>query len=261
MADLFKPSLDSIIAKALQMLARADGPRGADVIVLVGGFSSSHFAMRYLRAALEVPGRPVVAPSYRRSAVIEGESVGGRTSNACSAVMVSPSEPCRRHCWLLPLLTAGGVWFSRYPSAIAARCSNMTYGVRTATPWRPGAPSKVSCQVISYVRLLPCVSLHASSRWQWASAGCVHKLLCTVRGQCADCHSAAGLPAVMHVASLQSWLTHKQAYRCLDGFCRYVAKDELIKSGSVISKTFFPLYPNQTGVVFDIYGCLQENAR
>eukprot|EP00775_Hariotina_reticulata_P011136 gene11136-11289_t len=162
MASLFNPSLDKVIARALQMLARAGG---ADTIVLVGGFSSSRYAMRYLRAALEVHGRPVVAPSYRRSAVLEG-----------------------------------GVWYSRYPSAIAARCSNMTYGVRTAVPWQTRAPSKV-------------------------------------------------------------WLPHKQRYRCVDGFSPYVAKDELVKSGSVISKGFVPLYPAQTGVNFDIYGCLHKNAK
>jgi len=52
------------------MLARAGG---AETIVLVGGFSSSRYVMRSLRSALEVQGKPVVAPSYRRSAVLEGE--------------------------------------------------------------------------------------------------------------------------------------------------------------------------------------------
>ena len=74
MAGFFNPSLDRVIAKALQMLARAGG---AETIVLVGGFSSSRYAARYLRKALEVQGRPVVAPSYRRSAVLEGAWGGG----------------------------------------------------------------------------------------------------------------------------------------------------------------------------------------
>lgn len=43
--------------------------------------------------------------------------------------------------WLL--LLAGGVWYARYPAAIAARCSSMSYGVRTATRWQPGAPNRV----------------------------------------------------------------------------------------------------------------------
>jgi len=60
---------------------------------------------------------------------------------------------------------------------------------------------------------------------------------------------------------LQVWLPHKQHYRCVDGFCSYVAKDELVESGSVISKGFVPLYPAQTAVNFDIYGCLHKKAR
>jgi hypothetical protein len=52
-----------------------------------------------------------------------------------------------------------------------------------------------------------------------------------------------------------------QAYRCLHGFVRYVKRDELVRAGSVISKTFTPLFPNQSGVSFDIYGCLDRNAR
>ena len=55
------------------MLARA---AGADIVVLVGGFSSSRFAMRTLREALEVPGRAVITPMYSRSAVLEGEVAG-----------------------------------------------------------------------------------------------------------------------------------------------------------------------------------------
>jgi hypothetical protein len=60
---------------------------------------------------------------------------------------------------------------------------------------------------------------------------------------------------------MQVWLPLKQRYRCVDGFCSYVNKDELVKSGSVISKGFVPLYPAQTGVNFDIYGCLHTKAR
>lgn len=69
MTSFFMPSLETVAARAIQMLSRAGG---ADVIVLVGGFSSSRFAMRTLRAALEVPGRPVVTPIYSKSAVLEG---------------------------------------------------------------------------------------------------------------------------------------------------------------------------------------------
>jgi esterase/lipase len=69
MASFFDPSLDAIINKAREMLVRAGD---ADVIVLVGGFSGSHYAMKYLRRALESPGRPVMAPSYGPRAVLEG---------------------------------------------------------------------------------------------------------------------------------------------------------------------------------------------
>jgi hypothetical protein len=70
MAGFFQPSLAAIAAKAKDMLARAGG---ADTIVLVGGFSASPHAIRYLRSELEAPGRPLVAPAYARSAVLEGE--------------------------------------------------------------------------------------------------------------------------------------------------------------------------------------------
>ena len=45
---------------------------------------------------------------------------------------------------LLLLLLPGGVWFSRYPSAIAARRSCMIYGIRAAVPWNDDAPDRVS---------------------------------------------------------------------------------------------------------------------
>jgi hypothetical protein len=49
--------------------------------------------------------------------------------------------------------------------------------------------------------------------------------------------------------------------RCVDGFYQYVARDELVKTGSSITKSFSPLYPDQTAVVFQIYGSLQKNAK
>jgi hypothetical protein len=70
MAGFFQPCLEAIAAKAKDMLARAGG---ADTIVLVGGFSASQHAIRYLRNELETLGRQVVAPTYARSAVLEGE--------------------------------------------------------------------------------------------------------------------------------------------------------------------------------------------
>uniref|UniRef100_A0A383VZU9 Uncharacterized protein n=1 Tax=Tetradesmus obliquus TaxID=3088 RepID=A0A383VZU9_TETOB len=160
MEGFFQPSLQAIAAKAKDMLQRAGG---TDTVVLVGGFNASQHAIHYLRAELEAPGRPLVAPAYARSTVLEG-----------------------------------GVWYARYPAAIAARCSSMSYGLRTATRWQPGAPNRV-------------------------------------------------------------WLPHKQGYsRCKEGFSQYVAKDERVKAGSSIAKSFTPLYPKQTAVVFDIYGCLQK---
>jgi hypothetical protein len=45
------------------------------------------------------------------------------------------------------------------------------------------------------------------------------------------------------------------------GFVPYVRRDELVRAGSVISKTFTPLYPGQTVANFHIYGCLERNAR
>jgi hypothetical protein len=49
--------------------------------------------------------------------------------------------------------------------------------------------------------------------------------------------------------------------RCIDGLHQYVAKDELVKAGSSITKSFSPLYPDQTAAVFDIYGSLQKSAK
>jgi hypothetical protein len=48
---------------------------------------------------------------------------------------------------------------------------------------------------------------------------------------------------------------------CKAGFSTYVQRDELVKAGSVISKPFWPLYPYQKVVEFDIYGCLQKEAK
>jgi len=41
----------------------------------------------------------------------------------------------------------------------------------------------------------------------------------------------------------------------------YVKRNELVRSGSVITKCFTPLYPNQSVASFHIYGCLSERAR
>lgn len=64
-----------------------------------------------------------------------------------------------------------------------------------------------------------------------------------------------------HFYCLQTWLHHKQAFRCLHGFVPYVKRDELVRAGSVISKTFTPLYQNQSVANFHIFGCLTRNAR
>jgi hypothetical protein len=70
MASFFLPSLQTIIKTAQAMLARA---HGADVIVLVGGFSASKFVRRELAAALQAGGGPpVVTPDYGDTAVLEG---------------------------------------------------------------------------------------------------------------------------------------------------------------------------------------------
>lgn len=60
---------------------------------------------------------------------------------------------------------------------------------------------------------------------------------------------------------LQTWIEHRQAFRCRYGFKPYVRMDELIRTGSKVTHTFQPLYPNQSGVTFDIYGCLSKGAR
>jgi len=73
MESFFRPSLSAIIDRAQAMLERAGG---ADVVVLVGGFSGSRFVRRELRAALEAGGMPVVAPDYGATAVLEGELIG-----------------------------------------------------------------------------------------------------------------------------------------------------------------------------------------
>jgi hypothetical protein len=70
MEGFFRPSLSTITSTAQAMLARSGG---ADVVVLVGGFSASKFVRRELAAALEAGGGPpVVAPDYGATAVLEG---------------------------------------------------------------------------------------------------------------------------------------------------------------------------------------------
>jgi hypothetical protein len=66
---------------------------------------------------------------------------------------------------------------------------------------------------------------------------------------------------LLHFHCLQTWLHHKQAFRCLHGFVPFVRRDELVRAGSVISKTFTPLYQNQSVANFHTYGCLTRNAR
>ena len=68
-------------------------------------------------------------------------------------------------------------------------------------------------------------------------------------------------PSSLRSVALQTWLDHKQAFRCVEGFKPYVAKDELVKTGSTITHNFVPLYPNQSAVAFDIYGCLLARPR
>jgi hypothetical protein len=71
MEGFFRPSLSTITSTAQAMLARSGG---ADVVVLVGGFSASRFVRRELTAALgKGGGPPVVAPEYGAVAVLEGE--------------------------------------------------------------------------------------------------------------------------------------------------------------------------------------------
>jgi hypothetical protein len=60
---------------------------------------------------------------------------------------------------------------------------------------------------------------------------------------------------------LQTYLDHEYRYVCKSGFSTYVRRDELVEAGSVISKNFWPLYPSQRTVAFDIYGCLHKNAK
>jgi hypothetical protein len=74
MEGFFLPSLSTIISTAQAMLSRSGG---ADVIVLVGGFSASRFVRRELAAALERHGMPVVAPAYGATAVLEGRRQPG----------------------------------------------------------------------------------------------------------------------------------------------------------------------------------------
>jgi hypothetical protein len=67
---------------------------------------------------------------------------------------------------------------------------------------------------------------------------------------------------VLHcLLTLQTYLQHRRAFVCEAGFETYVKRDELVKSGSVITKNFWPLYPHQRTVAFDIYGCLHKEAK
>lgn len=68
-------------------------------------------------------------------------------------------------------------------------------------------------------------------------------------------------PDCMDVCTLQVWVEEFQGYRCLEGFRRYVARDELVKTGSVVSHSFTPMYRDQLGAEFEIYGSLAENPR
>ena len=80
MEGFFRPSLDTITSTAQAMLARSGG---ADVVVLVGGFSASRFARRELTKALERHSMPVVAPDYGATAVLEG-ALGMRLNSLCA---------------------------------------------------------------------------------------------------------------------------------------------------------------------------------
>ena len=70
MGCFFDESLDKIIAEAKDMLSDARGH--TECIILVGGFSSSMYAVKRIRRELEKQGRSVITPTYSRSAVLEG---------------------------------------------------------------------------------------------------------------------------------------------------------------------------------------------
>jgi hypothetical protein len=96
MEGFFRPSLSTIISTAQAMLSRSGG---ADVIVLVGGFSASKFVRREMAAALEAGGGPpVVAPAYGATAVLEGKE------EVCiqNSVLLL-SQQCGVGCWVSTL--------------------------------------------------------------------------------------------------------------------------------------------------------------
>jgi hypothetical protein len=70
--SFFEESLERVAGEAKDMLAAVGG---AECIILVGGFSSSMYAVKRLRKELERQGRSLITPTYSRSAVLEGESV------------------------------------------------------------------------------------------------------------------------------------------------------------------------------------------
>lgn len=74
-------------------------------------------------------------------------------------------------------------------------------------------------------------------------------------------YNCCALPLSCLPARLQTWLQHKQAFRCMHGFVPYVKRDELVRSGSSITKLFTPLYPDQSVANFHIYGSLHRASR
>ncbi len=70
----FDPSINAMIATAQAMLSRAaaNSKTGVARILLVGGMSGSPYVVARVKAALETAGRPVMAPEYGGTAVMEG---------------------------------------------------------------------------------------------------------------------------------------------------------------------------------------------
>ena len=83
MQGFFGPGLENIVLKAKAMLERAGN---VEVILLVGGFSGSSYAVRWLRSLLETPRTCVIAPTYGPIAVLEGGWTPKRLARKCSVI-------------------------------------------------------------------------------------------------------------------------------------------------------------------------------
>ncbi len=228
-------------------------------VLLVGGFAQSPYLQSRVRAALADTGlaKELVVPPTPYAAVLQGKHVLGpcllatrmKRQSIQTHVCVQPSPirqtsnelhmSCVYVCvcvWMR--VCAGAVLYGCDPTLIHARRSRMAYGVKTCTAWQDGAPlhskfmHKEDQTPYSNARFVPFV--RKGELVSYVCMVCVHVWL----------HPYVCTPAIHCCKHL-----HAMSY------CAQVAHDQ------AVSRTFHPLYQNQTTTTMLIWATDDNDAK